>query len=78
MPILVEMASLSGVILLILGAATAVAWALTQSGFSQQLASVIATLPGGRFMFIAASIVAFVVLGPTVVAAIPWVSIGFL
>ena len=35
-PMLVETASLSGVILLILGAATAMAWALTQSGFSQQ------------------------------------------
>ena len=45
MPMLVETASLSGVILLILGAATSMAWALTQSGFSQQLSSVIAGLP---------------------------------
>jgi tripartite ATP-independent transporter DctM subunit len=37
LPMLVETASLSGAILLILGAATSMAWALTQSGFSQQL-----------------------------------------
>jgi tripartite ATP-independent transporter DctM subunit len=69
-PMLVETAALSGVILLILGAATSMAWALTQSGFSQQLASVIATLPGGRFTFMAASIIAFVVLG-SVLEGIP-------
>ena len=40
-PILVETASLSGAILLIIGAATAMAWALTQAGFAQQLASAI-------------------------------------
>ena len=69
-PMLVETASLSGVILLILGAATAMAWALTQSGFSQQLATAIAGLPGGKFTFLAASIVAFVVLG-SVLEGIP-------
>src|SRR3984885_5593829 len=69
-PMLVETASLSGVILLILGAATAMAWALTQSGFSQQLASAIASLPGGKFTFMAASIVGFVVLG-SVLGGVP-------
>src|SRR3984957_5072852 len=69
-PMLVETASLSGVILLILGAATAMAWALTQSGFSQQLASAIAVLPGGKYTFLAVSIVAFVVLG-SVLEGIP-------
>jgi tripartite ATP-independent transporter DctM subunit len=69
-PMLVETASLSGVILLIIGAATSMAWALTQSGFSQQLSSVIAGLPGGRFTFMAASIVVFVVLG-SVLEGIP-------
>ena len=69
-PMLVETASLSGVILLILGAATAMAWALTQSGFSQQLATAMAGLPGGKFTFLAASIVAFVVLG-SVLEGIP-------
>jgi tripartite ATP-independent transporter DctM subunit len=69
-PMLVETASLSGVILLIIGAATSMAWALTQSGFSQQLAGLMAGLPGGRFTFLAASIVAFVVLG-SVLEGIP-------
>jgi len=69
-PMLVETASLSGVILLILGAATAMAWALTQSGFSLQLASAISVLPGGKYTFLAVSIVAFVVLG-SVLEGIP-------
>jgi tripartite ATP-independent transporter DctM subunit len=70
LPMLVETASLSGAILLIVGAATSMAWALTQSGFSQQLADLMAVLPGGRFTFLAASIVAFVVLG-SVLEGIP-------
>lgn len=70
MPMLVETASLSGAILLILGAATAMAWALTQSGFSQQMADFIVGLPGGRFTFMGMSIVAFVVLG-SVLEGIP-------
>ena len=37
-PMLVETAALSGAILLIIGTATGMAWALTQSGFSRQLA----------------------------------------
>jgi tripartite ATP-independent transporter DctM subunit len=69
-PMLVETASLSGAILLIVGAATSMAWALTQSGFSQQLADVIAVLPGGKFTFLGVSIVAFVVLG-SVLEGIP-------
>ena len=36
-PMLVETAALSGSILLIIGAATAMAWSLTQSGFSRAL-----------------------------------------
>ncbi len=69
-PMLVETASLSGAILLIVGAATAMAWALTQSGFSQQLADAMAALPGGKFTFLGVSIVAFVVLG-SVLEGIP-------
>ena len=38
-PMLVETASLSGAILFIIGCATAMAWGLTQSGFSQDLAA---------------------------------------
>ena len=60
---LVQTASLSGAILLIVGAATAMAWAITQSGFSQNLAHAIAQVPGGRWSFIVLSILVFIVLG---------------
>jgi tripartite ATP-independent transporter DctM subunit len=70
MPMLVETVALSGAILLIIGAATGMAWALTQSGFSRQLAEVMAGLPGGRSTFLAVSIVAFIVLG-SVLEGIP-------
>jgi TRAP-type C4-dicarboxylate transport system permease large subunit len=46
------------------------AWALTQSGFSHQLATMMAHLPGGAFTFLAVSIVAFVILG-SVLEGIP-------
>ena len=60
---LVATASLSGAILLIIGTATAMAWALTQSGFSRQLATAMTGLPGGAPVFMALSLVAFIVLG---------------
>jgi tripartite ATP-independent transporter DctM subunit len=60
---LVETASLSGAILLIIGTATAMAWALTQSGFSHQLADTMSRVPGGKAGFIAITIVAFIILG---------------
>lgn len=69
-PMLVETASLSGAILLIIGAATGMAWALTQSGFSALLAKVMTALPGGVSMFLAVTIVAFVILG-SVLEGIP-------
>jgi tripartite ATP-independent transporter DctM subunit len=62
-PMLVQSASLSGTILLIIGAATAMAWPLTQSGFSNTLAELMSGLPGGRGAFLAVSVVAFVILG---------------
>ena len=68
--LLVDTASLSGAILLIIGTATAMAWALTQSGFSGALAQAMGSLPGGKASFIALSIVAFVVLG-SVLEGIP-------
>ena len=61
--VLVQSASLSGAILIVVGAATAMAWAITQSGFSQALAASISGMPGGRFTFIALSILLFAVLG---------------
>jgi tripartite ATP-independent transporter DctM subunit len=69
-PMLVETAALSGAILLIIGTATAMAWALTQSGFSRQLAQAMTTMPGGAVGFMAISIVVFVVLG-SVLEGIP-------
>jgi len=60
---LVETAALSGAILLILGAASAMAWAITQSGVVQQLSQFLTTLPGGWIAFMAVTIVVFLVLG---------------
>lgn len=62
-PMLTATASLSGAILFVTGAATAMAWAITQSGFSQSLATTIAGVPGGTVSFIALSILLFAVLG---------------
>jgi len=67
---IVDAASISGAILFIIGAAGAMAWALTQSGFSTQLAQAMAGVPGGRWGFLAISIVAFVMLG-SVLEGIP-------
>ena len=56
-PMLVETACLSGAILLIIGTATGMAWALTQSGFSRALAGAMAGVPGGAAGFMAISVV---------------------
>ena len=69
-PMLTETASLSGSILLIIGAATGMAWALTQSGFSTSLAKFMTGLPGGPPIFLGVTIVAFIVLG-SVLEGIP-------
>ena len=69
-PMLLATASLSGAILLIIGTATAMAWGLTQSGFSRLLAESMAGLPGGAPMFLAVSLLAFVILG-SVLEGIP-------
>ena len=68
--ILVDTASLSGAILIIIGAASAMAWGLTQSGFSRTLVDLMTHLPGGAIGFMAVSIVAFIVLG-SVLEGIP-------
>ena len=70
MPMLIDTASLSGAILLIIGTATAIAWGLTQSGFSGELASAMASMPGGAIGFLAVSIVLFIALG-SVLEGIP-------
>jgi tripartite ATP-independent transporter DctM subunit len=62
-PALIETASLSGCIMLIIGTATSMAWALTQSGFAHDLALTMAAMPGGAAGFMAVSILVFIVLG---------------
>jgi tripartite ATP-independent transporter DctM subunit len=69
-PMLVTTAALSGAILLIIGAASGMAWALTQSGFSQTLAVAMKSLPGGALGFLFVSAAAFVILG-SVLEGIP-------
>ncbi|MBR0690591.1 TRAP transporter large permease subunit [Bradyrhizobium manausense] len=70
LPMLVQTASLSGSILFIVGAASAMAWALAQSGFSHDLAARMAGVPGGAYGFLLISVVAFIVLG-SVLEGIP-------
>jgi tripartite ATP-independent transporter DctM subunit len=60
---LVDTAALSGAILLILGTASGMAWAIAQSGLIQQLSNFLTTLPGGPIAFLAVTIAVFVVLG---------------
>jgi tripartite ATP-independent transporter DctM subunit len=62
-PVLRATASLTGAIMLIIATATAMAWALTQSGFADQLATALANAPGGKAGFMALAIVLFLVLG---------------
>ncbi|MEP9376383.1 TRAP transporter large permease subunit [Aquabacter sp. CN5-332] len=60
---LVETAALTGTILMILACAVAMAWAITQAGIAQELANIMAGLPGGWIGFMAVSIIVFLVLG---------------
>jgi tripartite ATP-independent transporter DctM subunit len=69
-PILIDTACLSGAILLIIGAATGMAWALTQSGFSLLITQIMNDLDGGATIFLLVSILVFVVLG-SVLEGIP-------
>jgi tripartite ATP-independent transporter DctM subunit len=69
-PILVDTVSLTGAVMLIIGTATAMAWALTQSGFSQWLVATMATVPGGKLGFLAITAFTFVILG-SVLEGIP-------
>ena len=69
-PTLLETVSLSGAILLIIATATAMGWALTQSGFAQQLADILGHAPGGRLGIMLLSVLLFVILG-SVLEGIP-------
>lgn len=61
--ILVETVALTGTIMIIIALAGAMSWALTQSGFADTLVSLMTGLPGGKFTFLAVSIVAFIIFG---------------
>ena len=69
-PILVDTVSLTGAVMTIIGTATAMAWALTQSGFSQWLVATMASVPGGKLGFLGITAVAFIILG-SVLEGIP-------
>ncbi|MDQ0137705.1 tripartite ATP-independent transporter DctM subunit [Neorhizobium galegae] len=62
-PALVTTASMNGAIMIIIGFASAMAWCLTQSGFSFALIQMVTSLPGGAVTFMIVSIVLFFVLG---------------
>jgi tripartite ATP-independent transporter DctM subunit len=62
-PMLIDTATMSGAVLFVIGAASGMAWALTQSGFSTLLADAMAALPGGQPSFLIVSVATFVVLG---------------
>ena len=70
MPTLIDTVALAGAILLIIATATAMGWALTQSGFAQQLADILGHAPGGKAGIMLLSIVLFIVLG-SVLEGIP-------
>jgi tripartite ATP-independent transporter DctM subunit len=69
-PTLVDTTALAGAILLIIATATSMGWALTQSGFAQQLADILGHAPGGTVGIMLLSIVLFIVLG-SVLEGIP-------
>jgi tripartite ATP-independent transporter DctM subunit len=54
---LVETAALTGSILLILGTASAMAWAITQAGIARDITQFMASMPGGYIVFMILSIV---------------------
>jgi tripartite ATP-independent transporter DctM subunit len=58
-----DTAALSGAILLILGTASGMAWAIAQSGLVQQLSNVLTSLPGGAWAFLAVTILVFLIMG---------------
>lgn len=63
-------ASLSGAIILILGFVTAMAWAITQTGFSSDLGDFFVGLPGGKTVFMLSTVATLIVLG-SVLEGIP-------
>jgi tripartite ATP-independent transporter DctM subunit len=62
-PIMLDTLGLTGAFMLILATATAMAFALTQSGFAQDLADALGHAPGGKAGFLVLSVLLFMVLG---------------
>lgn len=60
---LVETSALTGAILIVLGMALAMAWAITQAGVAQAVAAYMKELPGGWIAFMAVTVVVFLILG---------------
>lgn len=60
---LVDSASLTGAILMILGTALAMSWALAQSGLAHQIESLMAGVPGGWIGFLVVSVFVFLIFG---------------
>lgn len=48
---------------MILGTVAGMAWAITQSGYVQQLSEFLTAMPGGAWAFIAVTIIVFLILG---------------
>jgi tripartite ATP-independent transporter DctM subunit len=60
---LVQTCVLTGVVLLIVGTAAAMAWTLTISGFSSELVAAMRAVAGSAFGFLIVSVILFAVLG---------------
>jgi tripartite ATP-independent transporter DctM subunit len=60
---LVDTAALSGAILLILGTASGMAWAIAQSGVIQTMSSFLTSMPGGAMTYLAVTILVFLIMG---------------
>lgn len=60
---MVETAAMTGAVLMILGTAAALAWTLTQTGFSYYLEENLTKLPGGAKTFMVITIGLFILLG---------------
>lgn len=69
-PMLVDTVSLSGAILIIIGCASAMAWALTQSNCRPAIELMVA-VPGGKASFLLVSALAFVFLRQLLEGIIP-------
>ena len=59
----VDTAAMTGAILIVLGTASGMAWAITQSGIIQGLTSLLTAMPGGIVSFMMVTVMIFLVMG---------------